>query len=377
MASKGKLCFIVSSIFILRFAQAEQYHRNFTSKINDSFLFPLDPHGLSGRYAGLWSNYSDTQISRYISYEVWMLSYNADTPRSFFLALVAIRNPTSWELTRPVILWKARQTRLVGENATLQFTTDGELKVEEDGDVVWSTKTANRGVRWLCMSNRATIMLLDESGSNVIWQSSDEPSDTVLLQRALTPGQKLVSFNTSEDSSDGLYSLVMEKSRLQLLYASQPYWSFGNIGSEENMFAVFCWQNDGNVSLDLRANFSQIETERDDLGLVFSWSCSSRGLRDQVMPLNVNGSQLTSSTFIRLTPDGDVDLYSWNWTGSSWVTYLSFSSLFNCFLPSACGKYRTCNPVSGACEETCPESFTRTGRDCEPLSKLQTLSRAV
>ncbi|EFJ22329.1 hypothetical protein SELMODRAFT_72392, partial [Selaginella moellendorffii] len=108
----------------------------------------------------------------------------------------------------------------VGENATLQFTTDGELKVEEDGDVVWSTKTANRGVRWLCMSNRATIMLLDESGSNVIWQSSDEPSDTVLLQRALTPGQKLVSFNTSEDSSDGLYSLVMEKSRLQLLYAS-------------------------------------------------------------------------------------------------------------------------------------------------------------
>ncbi|EFJ25567.1 hypothetical protein SELMODRAFT_99286, partial [Selaginella moellendorffii] len=148
-----------------------------------------------------------------------MLSYDATTPRSFFLALVGICNPSKlWDLTKPVVLWKARQTRLVGENATLAFTTDGELKLEEDGDVVWSSNTTNKGVRWLAISDSATIMLLDESESNVIWQSSDEPSDTVLLQRALKPGYKLVSWNTSEDSSDGLYSLVMEKNRLKLLY---------------------------------------------------------------------------------------------------------------------------------------------------------------
>ncbi|XP_002973195.2 G-type lectin S-receptor-like serine/threonine-protein kinase SD2-5 [Selaginella moellendorffii] len=372
MASKGKLCFIVSSIFILRFAQAEICYSNFTTKINGA-LYPLDPYGLSGRYAGLWSNYSNIDISQGMSYQVWMLSYNAETPKSFFLALIAIRNPSEyWDLTRPVILWKARQTRLVGENATLQFTADGELKIEEDDDVVWSTKTANRGVRWLCISNRATIMLLDESGSNVIWQSSDEPSDTVLLQRALTPGQKLVSWNTSEDSSDGLYSLVIEKNRLQLLYASQPYWSFGNITSEEDMFAVFCRQNDGIVSLDLRANFSQIETNRDDLGLVFSLSCSSRGLRDQVMELPIDGSQLTPSTFIKLKPDGDVVLYSWNWTGTNWIDFFRFSTLFKCFLPSGCGRYRTCNSASGACEETCPDTFARRGEDCQPPYPLET-----
>ncbi|XP_024533941.1 G-type lectin S-receptor-like serine/threonine-protein kinase SD2-5 [Selaginella moellendorffii] len=363
MATKGELCFIFSSIFILGFSRAELYYRNFTSELNGP-LYPLDPSGLSGRYTDLWSNYTDTDMS----FQVWMLSYDATTPRSFFLALVGICNPSKlWDLTKPVVLWKARQTRLVGENATLAFTTDGELKLEEDGDVVWSSNTTNKGVRWLAISDSATIMLLDESESNVIWQSSDEPSDTVLLQRALKPGYKLVSWNTSEDSSDGLYSLVMEKNRLKLLYDSQPYWSFGNITREEDMFAVFCWQPNGVVSLDLRTNFSQIAVA----GLVQPESCAIPGSEDQAMQLPINGSQFTSSTFIRLTPDGDVDLYSWNWTGSNWVTYLSFSNHFKCFLPSACGKYRTCNPTLGTCEDTCPESFTKKDEDCQPSFPLQ------
>ncbi|EFJ32184.1 hypothetical protein SELMODRAFT_72389, partial [Selaginella moellendorffii] len=113
----------------------------------------------------------------------------------------------------------ANRDRYFGEGATLDFGADGELIVRENGLTVWSTGTAGKGVTEMCITNLGNL-LLRNSTDHIIWQSFDSPSDTIPMQVAFKPGNRLVSWASLKDSSRGSYSLAMEENRLALYFNS-------------------------------------------------------------------------------------------------------------------------------------------------------------
>lgn len=76
------------------------------------------------------------------------------------------------------ITWLANRNRPVGENATLQLLADGNLILRDaDGALVWSTRTSNKAVVGMKMTETGNLVLHD-SENNTVWQSFDHPTDT-------------------------------------------------------------------------------------------------------------------------------------------------------------------------------------------------------
>ncbi|TQD83445.1 hypothetical protein C1H46_030991 [Malus baccata] len=133
--------------------------------------------------------------------------YNT-TPDSYIFAIRAgvPNDEVRW-------VWDANRNHPVHEKATLSFGKEGNLVLgEADGTVVWQTNTANKGVTGIKLLQNGNLVLHDKNG-RFIWQSFDYPTDTLLVGQSIrTNGRnKLVSRKSDTDSSDGSYSMVLDK----------------------------------------------------------------------------------------------------------------------------------------------------------------------
>ena len=131
----------------------------------------------------------------------FQLCFYNTTPNAFTLAL-RMGTVRSESLMRWV--WEANRGKPVGENATLTFGTDGNLVLAEaNGQVVWQTGTANKGVVGFKLLPNGNMALYDSQG-NFVWQSFDSPTDTLLVGQSLRIGavSKLVSRASAKDNSN-------------------------------------------------------------------------------------------------------------------------------------------------------------------------------
>ncbi|KAG5544913.1 hypothetical protein RHGRI_017391 [Rhododendron griersonianum] len=124
---------------------------------------------------------------------------------------------TVTEINAPQLVWSANRDRLVELNATLKFTGNGDLRLEDaDGDLVWSTNTGLR------LNEFGNLVLFDRNNATV-WQSFDHPTDSLLLGQKLVSGRKLIARTSSSDFSQGMFSLsVRNGSLLAYLEANSP-----------------------------------------------------------------------------------------------------------------------------------------------------------
>ena len=93
---------------------------------------------------------------------------------------------------------------------------------DADGRVAWQTNTANKGVVEFKLLPNGNMVLHNSKG-NFIWQSFDDPTDTLFIGQSLRAKgvTKLVSWASEKENKDGPYSLVMEPKRLALHYKSK------------------------------------------------------------------------------------------------------------------------------------------------------------
>ncbi|KAF9589195.1 hypothetical protein IFM89_019704 [Coptis chinensis] len=83
------------------------------------------------------------------------------------------------------LVWQANRDKLVGKNSTVAFGRDGNLVLSNaQGNVVWQTNTANKGVVDLKLLANGNLVLLDKMG-RFVWQSFDRPTDTILVSQSL------------------------------------------------------------------------------------------------------------------------------------------------------------------------------------------------
>ncbi|KAM3386967.1 hypothetical protein ACQJBY_010083 [Aegilops geniculata] len=118
----------------------------------------------------------------------------------------------------------------------LTISGDGNLVIVDHGKVAWSTQAAATA-----SNNRTVLLLLDtgnlvlRSASDVLWQSFDHPTDTLLpgatigLDKVTGRSRRLVSSKNRIDQAPGLYSMELGRSGVvQMLWdSSVPYWSSG------------------------------------------------------------------------------------------------------------------------------------------------------
>ncbi|XP_057461176.1 epidermis-specific secreted glycoprotein EP1-like [Actinidia eriantha] len=293
----------------------------------------------------------------------FQLCFYNTTPNAFTLAL-RMGTVRSESLMRWV--WEANRGKPVGENATLTFGTDGNLVLAEaNGQVVWQTGTANKGVVGFKLLPNGNMVLYDSKG-NFVWQSFDSPTDTLLVGQSLRVGavSKLMSRASALDNSNGPYSFVLEPKMFGLYYKSNNspkpmiYFSsesFYGLSKGKNIESLtFTCEPDTDEGFAYNLMLEYNETDSTPAGnLILSRPKYNSTLT--YLRLGIDGN-LKANTFYT-----KVDWGAWEVT----YTLLARNSDPNeCQLPERCGKF-------GLCEDSqcvaCPSSNGLLGwsKECE------------
>ncbi|KAK3163361.1 hypothetical protein QOZ80_1AG0002660 [Eleusine coracana subsp. coracana] len=254
------------------------------------------------------------------------------------------------------VVWSANRGRLVRENATLSFTTTGNLVLRDiDGGLIWSTDTSEVFVAGMNLTRSGNLVLFNHKNMPV-WQSFDHPTDTLVPGQPLVEGMRLTP-NASATNwtisnqfyvtvrADGLYAFI-ESSPPQLYYQK---------------------------TVTPAANRKSYMTLTNSTFLVIFASSSAT-----VAATNLTSAQ--DMSYIRLESDGHLRLYQFGLVGWQMVQDILEGQVDDCAYPTVCGEYGVW--MSGQC--TCPMDGNatyfkqiddhRTNLGCTPVTPISCAS---
>ncbi|KAK2993361.1 hypothetical protein RJ640_007628 [Escallonia rubra] len=272
---------------------------------NSSMSFPAVGCGFYGNASG----YGENSISFVI------------------FAIMATVGSTFTTGNPPKIIWSANRFNPVKRNATLQFTSEGDLVLRDvDGKVAWSTNTSGKSVIGMSINLAGNLMLYD-SNSSIIWQSFDHPTETWLPGQKLSSGQRLIASASTTNWTAGPFYLSLSNSNLYAFIEATPPQIYGQVFQGGNSSAPF-----------KNGRFNLIQDEA-----------------NSTMVLYV--SETNNFQYLRLDSDGHLRVYQWVEGVEVITDDILTGSLGDCAYPLSCGNYGICS--NGQC--TCP-----VGNDGDP-----------
>ncbi|KAF8404407.1 hypothetical protein HHK36_009292 [Tetracentron sinense] len=247
-----------------------------------------------------------------------------------------------WFVGKPekTVVWTANRDDLpVSPNATLDFTKDGKLllrNVQGQEKLIANVSDTASSASMLDSGN----FVLYNNEFNIIWQSFDFPTDTILGSQILTAGHHLVSSLSETDHSTGRFRLKMQVDGNLVLYPSNTddtpgdaYWASGTFGNSE----LQLYLNQSTGDLLVRNNTGYIRFRR------------------SIQKENSN------DTIFRATVDvnGIFRLYSHSFEGNGKSTMtIEWSALDNqCHVKSFCGFNSYCTLMDNAADCLCLNGF--------------------
>ncbi|KAH0745628.1 hypothetical protein KY285_007285 [Solanum tuberosum] len=112
-------------------------------------------------------------------------------------------------MPKKTAVWTAnRNSPVVPNNAVLLLTSDGRLIVHVGSQEI-SVINPSRAIASASMLDTGNFVLYD-SDRNVIWQSFDNPTNTLLPGQHISAGQELFSSASEADDSFGIFRLKMQ-----------------------------------------------------------------------------------------------------------------------------------------------------------------------
>ncbi|XWS37226.1 hypothetical protein CRYUN_Cryun19dG0025200 [Craigia yunnanensis] len=214
----------------------------------------------------------------------------------------------------PQVVWSANRNTPVERQALLQLTPEGSLILKDgDGVVVWSPNTAGKSVSRLNLSAEGNLMLFDKT-NNMVWQSFDYPTDSLVLGQRLVPGQNLRASVSPSNLSEGLYAVAIingDFTAYMDAYPSQIY--YRSYSMEEITYIEF-----------------------------------QTGMFGGLPGTN-------STNFIQLGSDGH--LMAYEWIESKWEG-IDLFEMSRCNYPLVCGQYGVCVEEECSCPEVVTQSQT-------------------
>ncbi|KAG1355225.1 putative G-type lectin S-receptor-like serine/threonine-protein kinase LECRK4 [Cocos nucifera] len=134
------------------------------------------------------------------------------------------------------VVWSANRNRPVPRGSMVDLTGSGRLVLyDEHGRVVWSVNAT--GVSSAAMLNTGNFVLINKS-SSYIWESFNNPTDTILPKQVLGLGTQLYSRLAENDYSQGRFKFSIQKDGNLVFYSLnvptgyqyEPYWSSNTTG---------------------------------------------------------------------------------------------------------------------------------------------------
>ncbi|KAK1562141.1 hypothetical protein Q3G72_007015 [Acer saccharum] len=225
------------------------------------------------------------------------------------------------------VVWMANRDRPVnGQGSKVSLRRNGAMVLTDvDGTMIWitpvmtNTTSSTRADRAELLDS-GNLVLKDLQG-NILWQSFDFPTDTLLPSQYLTKNTKLISRLGSGNFGFGYYTFYFDNDNvLRLIYdgpdTSSVYWpnpdwnAFGNERTIYNNSRIAVLDDMGNFSSSDRLHFSAI-----DMGF---------GIKRR----------------LTMDYDGNLRLYSLNVTGSWMVSWEALRE--KCNVHGICGRNGIC-----------------------------------
>jgi hypothetical protein len=126
-------------------------------------------------------------------------------------------------------------------SAVLTFNPDGNLVISDNSLQYVVTENSGGNDTSATLSDTGNLVLKNMA-SEVLWQSFDHPTDTLLPGMKVEDdktGWSLTSWKNIEDPSPGLFSLHLGSwKELIIMEGSKPYWSSPIIGELADKFVI-------------------------------------------------------------------------------------------------------------------------------------------
>ncbi|KAL5567255.1 hypothetical protein UlMin_030419 [Ulmus minor] len=136
------------------------------------------------------------------------------------------------------IVWSANGNSLLQEGSRVELTKSGSLVLNDPtGKHVWTAGIAS-GVAYAAMLHTGNFVLANEDSVN-LWESFNEPTDTLLPTQTLTRGKRLVARYSDANYSKGRFGFILRPDGNLVLYTRAfpldavnfDYWSSKTVGS--------------------------------------------------------------------------------------------------------------------------------------------------
>ncbi|XP_073133347.1 G-type lectin S-receptor-like serine/threonine-protein kinase LECRK3 [Henckelia pumila] len=137
------------------------------------------------------------------------------------------------------IVWAANRDDLAEQGSKVQLFADGRFELDDpSGQQIWNLGVGRpAGVAYGAMLDTGNFVLAGDS-SAVLWQTFDEPSDTMLPTQMLNQGVSLVSGFSETNLSSGRFRLSLQPDGNLIFYTRNVptnddiygYWSSNTLG---------------------------------------------------------------------------------------------------------------------------------------------------
>ncbi|KAM7273843.1 hypothetical protein ACFE04_028507 [Oxalis oulophora] len=112
------------------------------------------------------------------------------------------------KISEKTVVWSANRNDLVQKGSKLDLTTDGQLVLyDSDHAQIWSA-LAGSGVSYAAMLDTGNFVLSTNDSVNV-WESFDNPTDTLLPTQIMNEGSELIARYLDTNYSNGRYQLAL------------------------------------------------------------------------------------------------------------------------------------------------------------------------
>ncbi|KAF9621842.1 hypothetical protein IFM89_028430 [Coptis chinensis] len=228
----------------------------------------------------------------------------------------------------PQVIWSSDRNNPVRENSTLEFTREGDLVLRNvDGRYAWSTSTSGRSVVGVKLTEVGNLALYDRRNST-IWQSSDHPTDALVLGQKLVEGQMLRASVSALDWTEGLYSVSVNASGLVAsIQSNPPVPYFESIVSGKKKSKTPSYMKYLNGSLALYILNAKPDTP------------------DRRLPVPLASSSIQ---FLKFGPDGHLKVYDRLNVVADLLTIQYYG---DCGYPLFCGSYGICSSGQCSCSD--------------------------
>ncbi|KAJ1700772.1 hypothetical protein LUZ63_000551 [Rhynchospora breviuscula] len=250
---------------------------------------------------------------------------------------------------------------IANRNAPLTDPATSQLTISSDGNLVllngFKTEVWSTNVTGINLSNKTQAVLEDNGNlvlsyvsntSDVLWQSIDNPTDTLLpgsklgLNKTTGISQRLIAWKSLADPAEGIFSLELDPNGSSQYFIqwnkTEGYWTSGPWSETQKIFSLIPEMTEEYVY-----NYKYVSNSQENY---FTYS---------IKP----GINLTSRFIIN--HNGQINQQTWVDTIQQWVLFWS-QPRQTCEVYGLCGPYGSCN-VNKLPYCNCLQGFTQQSKN--------------